>query len=207
MNHVILIRMDNRDLNMKLVVTGNSHVGKATLVRNLGPIQDDAVFSSIATTPPFVSFEIGDLHVLLSIWKSPRQESDRRLLSQILGEADIALVIFAINDPQSLNSLPTWVSLLRQYNPSTRTRIFLIGNKADLRGGANSITQSQGMEMQETLGCDGYIETSGRTCIGVDVLKTCIIQAVIDASNRISLERRVTPIRIGDAVRERVCQV
>jgi len=102
----------------------------------------------------------------------------------------VFLVVFAIDQPESLNSvLKKWAPELQHH--SDNSLVLLVGNKADLRDSKEAQTRlmREGMEMvcreeavavAKEIGARGYYECSARTMEGVKTVFDEAIQGVLN---------------------------
>ena len=150
------------DLSFKLIVVGNSSVGKSCL-------------SSMATKHTFenthlatIGFEyfnfnikIGETVIKLQIWDTCGQEFYRSLISSFYHNTSLAIIVYAIDDKKSFDDLEIWLKDLKT-NSSPDTKIFLIGNKVDLEN-QRVITKEMAEKFKEEFDLDYFIETSAKT--------------------------------------------
>ena len=120
------------DLSFKVIVIGNSGVGKTCLA--LRAIKD----SFDSETTPTIGFEllnmyvkINDKIVTLQIWDTCGQETYQSVVSKFYRRAALAILVYSISDVKSFENLDTWLSELRN-NASENIKIALVGNKVDL---------------------------------------------------------------------------
>ena len=120
------------DLSFKVIVIGNSGVGKTCLA--LRAIKD----SFDSETTPTIGFEllnmyikINDKIITLQIWDTCGQETYQSVVSKFYRRAALAILVYSISDIRSFESLDTWLSELRN-NASDNIKIALVGNKVDL---------------------------------------------------------------------------
>ena len=144
------------DLSFKIIVIGDSGVGKSCLTNRIG---DSGVGKSCltnrATTNLFedsysatVGFEflsfnikIEDKVIKLQIWDTCGQELYRSLITNFYRNSSLAIIVYAINSKDSFENIEMWLRELRTHsNPDAK--VFLIGNKCDLEN-ERKITKEQ----------------------------------------------------------------
>lgn len=120
------------DLSFKIIVIGDSGVGKSCLTMKASKNQFDE--NSVATVGfEFFSFnmKIDDKIVKLQIWDTCGQEIYRSLITNFYRNSSLAIIMYSIDNESSYNNIPLWLKELRSFaNPDIQ--IFLIGNKHDL---------------------------------------------------------------------------
>ena len=120
---------------IKGVIIGDVGVGKTSLLEVLycGKVQESRRTYQVES----FLFNLGDkdTNCDLTIWDTRCQEDYNRLRPLGYPGTDIFLIMFALNDPPSLEHVITkWVPELDQYSwlYSKKTRILLVGGKLDL---------------------------------------------------------------------------
>ena len=120
------------DLSFKLIVIGDSGVGKSCLAVKATKDVFDSIYS------PTIGFEfmtffvkIEDVNIKLQVWDTCGQEVYRSLINSFYHNSSLALLVYAINEENTFNNMESWVNEIRtQGNPDIN--IFIIGNKVDL---------------------------------------------------------------------------
>ena len=120
------------DLNFKIIIIGDSYVGKSCLAIKA----TKGTFESLYT--PTVGFEfltffvkIENSNIKLQIWDTCGQEVYRSLIGSFYRNSSLAIIVYAIDNDNSFSSIDTWVNELKTKGNPDMT-IFLVGNKADL---------------------------------------------------------------------------
>ena len=156
----------NFDLSFKLIIVGDSGVGKSCLSIKASRNYFEDFYS------PTVGFEfltfnvkIEDKTVKLQIWDTCGQEVYRSLISSFYRSAALAIVVYSIEDENSFNNIEKWLNDIKtQQNPDVK--IFLIGNKADLED-KRKITKDQGQEFAKEHNISFFTESSAKTGLNV----------------------------------------
>jgi small GTP-binding protein len=76
---------------------------------------------------------LGKIDIDLLIWDTAGQEAYRGLTSQYYRDAKIALIVFDLTNPATLNNVADWHNRLSNANQNPVISV-LVGNKADLTG-------------------------------------------------------------------------
>ena len=119
-------------LTFKIIVIGNSGVGKSSL---LGRASKNIFNAEYKTTIgfEFITFKekIGEKNIKLHIWDTCGQETYKSLISNFYRNSSLAMLIYSIDCKESFNDIIKWIKEIKlQSNPDIK--LFLIGNKADL---------------------------------------------------------------------------
>ena len=150
------------DLSFKLIVIGDSGVGKSCLTIKATKDTFDSIYS------PTIGFEfltffikVEDANIKLQIWDTCGQEVYRSLINSFYHNSSLALLVYAINDKISFNNLESWLNEIRTTaNPDVN--IFIIGNKVDLEN-ERAIPKDVGQGFADTHDAKLFIETSAKT--------------------------------------------
>ena len=120
------------DLCFKLIIIGDSYVGKSCLALKA----TKGTFESLYTQTvgfEFLTFylKIEDSNVKLQIWDTCGQEVYRSLIGSFYRNSSLAIIVYAIDNEKSFNNIESWLNELKtKGNPDIN--VFLVGNKVDL---------------------------------------------------------------------------
>ncbi|EAY22056.1 small GTP-binding protein, putative [Trichomonas vaginalis G3] len=154
----------SQEITLKVVVIGDSSVGKTCIsLRYLTGEFSSQTTPTIAAGFCNAKVKVGKNNINLLIWDTAGQESYRSLTSQYYRETKIALIVFDLTSPQSLESVTDWHERVCEVNEGKVITV-LIGNKYDLPN--RRISQEQGEKMAESIGAI-YRETSAVTGKGI----------------------------------------
>jgi len=149
------------DLSFKLIVIGDSGVGKSSLTNKA--VKD--VFSN--SFLPTVGFEffsfmvkINDKILKLHIWDTCGQELYRSLVANFYKNCSLAILVYAIDDKESFKNLSLWLKDLK-LNSNPDAKMILIGNKCDLEE-ERKVSKEEGENLAKKYGISFY-ETSAKT--------------------------------------------
>jgi small GTP-binding protein len=150
------------DLSFKLIVVGDSGVGKSCLTIKATKDNFDSIYS------PTIGFEfmtffikIEDLYVKLQIWDTCGQEVYRSLISSFYHNSSLAILVYAIDEKNSFIHLDSRLNEIKTHgNPDIN--IFLIGNKVDLEN-KRVINKELAQDFVEKNNAKLFLETSAKT--------------------------------------------
>ena len=150
------------DLSFKVIVIGNSAVGKTCLTTKA---TKDIFLDNHQSTIGFEFFsfmiKIDNKIIKLQIWDTCGQETYRSLISNFYKTSSLAFILYSITDRKSFEDIEKWVKELRT-NCSPDIKIILIGNKNDLEE-YRIISKSEGENLCKKFGFEYFIETSAKT--------------------------------------------
>ena len=154
----------NSDLTLKVVVIGDSSVGKTCLsLRYLTGEFSNQTRPTIAAGFCNAKVKLGKQEIDLLIWDTAGQEAYRGLTSQYYRDAKIALIVFDLTNAQSLTDVQEWHTRLCDANRKLVV-VVLVGNKVDLED--RVISQERANSVAKEIGAI-YRETSALTGRGV----------------------------------------
>ncbi|KAH0792490.1 small GTP-binding protein [Histomonas meleagridis] len=155
----------SNDLSLKVVVIGDSGVGKTCIsLRYLTGEFPTQTRPTIAAGFCNAKVKLGKTDIDLLIWDTAGQEAYRGLTSQYYRDAKIALIVFDLTNPTSLNSVTDWYNRLNDANQGSVVAC-LVGNKIDLQN--RQVSQEQGEAVAAEIKAL-YRETSAVTGKGIN---------------------------------------
>ncbi|KAJ9115704.1 hypothetical protein QFC20_001031 [Naganishia adeliensis] len=199
------------DYSKKLVVVGDGGCGKTCLltVYAQGRFPEEyvpTVFENMCKVVPS-PLDPGK-YVDFSLWDTAGQEDFDRIRPLSYGEADVVVVVFAVNYRPSLGNVQDkWSPEISHFIPSVP--VLLVGTKIDLRTsiaeiglmraqGTTPITKEEGEAVAREIGARAYLECSSRTGQGV--------AEVFEEALRLCLKGRRSSSRAADR-RKKKCVV
>ncbi|MHA1461717.1 MAG: GTP-binding protein [Candidatus Heimdallarchaeota archaeon] len=187
------------DFLWKIVLTGDSFVGKTTIrKRAMGEHFAEEYISTVGADFSSYKARIGNLMTSFQIWDLAGQDKYKYIRSSFYGGATACFLVFDVTNPNSLNSITNWVDEAIRYSNGTIEIFIVCANKIDLKG-KRVITRETGEEfanaLKESSGLQcAYIETSALTGENIDI--------AFDLMAKCLLEREgITPVKaIKDAI-------
>jgi small GTP-binding protein len=151
---------------IKTVVIGNHMVGKTTLIQRVvtGKFQP-WLSQTVGATNTTIRANGPSGPVVFQIWDTAGQEKFRDLVPVYFRNAECALVVYAIDDRSSFESVPAWIASLRNISPNSV--VCLVANKTDLNE-SRVVSFDHGERMAENFNADLYEETSALSGEGID---------------------------------------
>ena len=152
----------NFDLSFKLIVIGDSGVGKSCLTNKATKnIFDDTYNATVGFE--FFTFNIrfNGKVVKLQIWDTCGQELYRSLITNFYRNSSLAIMVYSIISKESFDNVEMWLRELRSHsNPDVK--VFLIGNKIDLEA-EREVTTEQGENFYKQNHLNLFLESSAKT--------------------------------------------
>ncbi|KAK4790548.1 hypothetical protein SAY86_017852 [Trapa natans] len=160
---------DAKNLRVKLVLLGDSGVGKSCIVLRFVRGQFDPT-SKVTIGASFLSQTIAlqdSTTVKFEIWDTAGQERYAALAPLYYRGAAVAVVVYDITSSESFDKAQYWVKELQKHG-SPNMVMTLVGNKADLLE-KREVSVEDGMEYAEKNGMF-FIETSAKTADNINQL-------------------------------------
>ena len=156
--------MSQPNAHYKIVMLGNSGVGKTALVERVtDDVFVDAHVPTVGAQYVSLNLNLNDTNVTLEIWDTAGQEVFRSLVGFYARDAKGAFILFDVTDAQSFKDLKQWIEFANDQAPDAKIIIF--GNKIDL-GENRTVSSEEIAEFADQQGVS-YIEGSAKTSQGV----------------------------------------
>ena len=150
------------DMSFKLIVIGDSGVGKSCLTNNaIKNTFDDAYNATVGFEFFTFNIRLNGKVVKLQIWDTCGQELYRSLITNFYRNSSLAMMVYSINSKESFDNVEMWLRELRTHsNPDVK--VFLIGNKSDLEA-EREVTTEQGENFYKQNNLSLFMESSAKT--------------------------------------------
>ena len=124
--------MDGYDYLFKLVVIGDSGVGKSCLMlRFVDDTYSDSYLSTIGVDFKIRTIDLDGKLIKLQVWDTAGQERFRTITSSYYRGACGIIVVYDCTDQESFNNVEQWFKEIDRYAGENVSKL-LVGNKCDL---------------------------------------------------------------------------
>jgi small GTP-binding protein len=152
----------------KVVLIGNSNVGKSSIVQSAVAGSFDAKIAPTAGVAySTMSVEVNSTPVTLRIWDTAGQERYRAMIPMYYHKAHVALVVYSLTDLNSFEAIDDWLNTLRQH-ADPDTAVFIVGNKMDLES-ERVVATAMGAQKAQQINAK-FAEVSALTGRGINDL-------------------------------------
>jgi len=152
----------------KLVFVGDSNVGKTSIIsRFMYDHFDENYDATIGIDFLAKTHTVKEKTVRLQLWDTAGQERFRSLIPSYIRDSSVAVVVYAIDNPQSFHAVDKWVDEVRAEREE-QVIIFIVGNKTDLEG-KRRISPNEGRNKAKNLNAY-FLETSAKENDNIDKL-------------------------------------
>ncbi|XP_009094884.3 ras-related protein Rab-18-B-like [Serinus canaria] len=157
--------MEPAGLTLKLVLVGDSGVGKSSLLRT---VTDGAFEPRLAPTVG-IDFKVKKMvlegrAVQLAIWDTAGQERFRTVTPSYYRGAQGVVLVYDVTRRATFTGLGRWLNELEMYTTSSSTVKMLVGNKTDKPD--REVERKEGLQLARKHSLL-FIETSAKTQDGV----------------------------------------
>jgi small GTP-binding protein len=152
------------DLSFKVIIIGDSNVGKSSLANKAVKNTFDTSYNTTLGFEYFSFFVKIDKKTLkLQIWDTCGQEVYQSLIANFYRNSSLAIMVYGINNRDSFEHIDNWLKeIKRSSNPDAK--IILIGNKSDLEN-ERKVTYEEAEKYAEELEFSKFYETSAKNGI------------------------------------------
>ncbi|CAF0819583.1 unnamed protein product [Rotaria sordida] len=154
------------DLIFKLVLIGDSSVGKSNLLlrftRNEFRLDTQ---STIGVEFAYKQLIIDGKKIKTQVWDTAGQERFKTVIPQFYRGSEGALAVFDLTKPESFDHITVWIEELHRHTPPDLP-IVLVGNKSDLVD-QRKVSRQQATALAEQLNIS-YMETSALNASNVE---------------------------------------
>ena len=151
----------NYDMSFKLILIGDSFVGKSCISTNASKNIFENYYTATVGFEFFsLQYKINSQNIRLQIWDTCGQEQYRSLIQNFYRNSSLAILVYSIDSKQSFENLEIWLNEIRvKGNPDVK--IFLVGNKVDLED-KRMISTEEGKQFCDNHKLNFFIETSAK---------------------------------------------
>ncbi len=171
------------DLSFKIIVIGDSGVGKSCLTNSAMKNTFDVNY---LTTIGFEFFtfniRLDNKVVKLQIWDTCGQELYRSLITNFYRNTSLAIMVYSINSKESFENIEIWIRELRRHS-SPDSKVILIGNKIDLEN-QREVKKTQGETYSKQNKIDLFLETSAKTGFNAQNVFICAAKILMENHNQ-----------------------
>ena len=188
------------EATINCIIIGETEVGKSCfLMRYFKDIFSDNFLTTVGIDKETRIIKIKNTVYRITLWDTAGQERFRSLPIKYYQNADAVLLFFDVNDKRSFDNVDVWFEdAKRNIKNNSRTNIFLIGNKIDLK---RVITKEEAIKKANELGMK-YFEISCKINMNVTEVMSTIIydcyEKIENLSGGAKLDRKKTKKRKGN---------
>lgn len=171
------------DCILKMILIGNSMVGKSALITKICKNEFSDVYSAtVGFDFFFFNFRIvsdEDNPVLkYQIWDCCGREDCRNIITGFYQNARVFLLAYDVTNKKSFDDINGWVNDVKAKNTDKSIPFVLIGNKIDLED-ARVVSKEAGKKFAEENGME-FVEVSAKTGVGIKELENILAKIIYE---------------------------
>eukprot|EP01098_Paradermamoeba_levis_P012788 TRINITY_DN5671_c0_g1_i1.p1 TRINITY_DN5671_c0_g1~~TRINITY_DN5671_c0_g1_i1.p1 ORF type:complete len:258 (-),score=41.30 TRINITY_DN5671_c0_g1_i1:179-838(-) len=164
-SHRVLFRWPNRDTVFKILMIGDSGVGKSCLLLRFSDgIFTDSFISTIGVDFKIKTMEVDGQVFKLQIWDTAGQERFRTITSSYYRGAQGIIIAYSITDHKSFENVSKWLREIETFAGRSAFKI-LVGNKSDLES-ERAVSIKEAQELAARLNIP-FLESSAKASTNV----------------------------------------
>ena len=184
----------------QLLIVGDAAVGKSSILRRFAQNTFNQEYLSTLGIDYFTKdIKINNKVIHVKIWDTAGEERYRSLTQSFLKNGEGILIVFALNNKTSFDSLKFWMDSIQNILDSQEREIpaIILGNKLDLENG-REVDKEEAKEFAKNKNCQ-YFEVSAKTGEGIDESIKYLIQRVVEVIDKNKKENKKENIKIKKA--------
>ena len=136
---------DDYDNSIKVILLGDSYVGKSSLLNRLINNEFSEQQATIAIESRTYTISLNEYSIRMQIWDTAGQEKFNSIISNYYKGTDVGIFIYSINKEESFENVKDWFNVLKEKGNENSISI-LLGNKKDLGEKERIVTYKQGKD-------------------------------------------------------------
>ena len=184
----ISIEEEYYDLKIRLMLIGDSNVGKTSIIKRYCNNQ----FSPSYISTVGIDFETKYLRlngkiINLQIWDTAGQERYKVLAKNYYKNSDGFIIVYDITDKKSFNNVANWITQIKD-SASENVKCVLLGNKCDLEE-LRQVDINQGKDLANNYNLKFY-ETSAQKGNNIQKVFTDLVKGFLNDDNFVNDSER-----------------
>ncbi|KAI8371981.1 P-loop containing nucleoside triphosphate hydrolase protein [Choanephora cucurbitarum] len=166
---------------LKLLLIGNSNVGKSSLLLRFTDdtfLPQEEVSATIGVDFKVSMMEVDGTMYKLTIWDTAGQERFRTLTSSYYRGAQGVILVYDVSNRETFDALNTWWNEVNTYCSSPNVVKMIVGNKVD-KESARVVSYEEGANFARKLSTL-FVECSAKTRVGVKQAFEELVEKIIE---------------------------
>ncbi|KAK4798632.1 hypothetical protein SAY86_030958 [Trapa natans] len=157
----------NYDLSFKILLIGDSGVGKSSLLVSFISSSAEGLAPTIGVDFKIKQLTVGGKRLKLTIWDTAGQERFRTLTSSYYRNAQGIILVYDVTRRETFTNLSSvWAKEVELYSTNRNCMKMLVGNKVD-KDSERTVSTEEGVALAKELGCL-FVECSAKTRTNVE---------------------------------------
>jgi small GTP-binding protein len=147
------------DLSYKVLLLGDSGVGKSTILQQYYTKEFDPNFiTTIGIDFSSQIVNVQDKKIRLALWDTAGQERFRAITKSYLHDCNAIIFVYDITNRKTFDNINSWIRLATEYSTGDNILYFIVGNKLD-QNKSREVTQDELISLATAHKC-GFYETT-----------------------------------------------
>jgi small GTP-binding protein len=125
-----LVESELYDSSIKVIILGDSYVGKSSLINRLINNKFVELSSTLSIEYHTYIISINDYKIRMQLWDTAGQEKYNSIISNYYKGTDVAIFVYSIDKQETFENIQIWFKHLKENNEDSLN--ILIGNKLDM---------------------------------------------------------------------------
>ena len=125
-----LVESELYDSSIKVIILGDSYVGKSSLINRLINNKFVELSSTLSIEYHTYIISINDYKIRMQLWDTAGQEKYNSIISNYYKGTDVAIFVYSIDNQETFENIQMWFKHLKENNEDSLN--ILIGNKLDM---------------------------------------------------------------------------
>ena len=125
-----LAECEQYDKSLKVIVLGDSSVGKSSLINKIKNNKFQELPSTLSIEYHSYITSVNNYTLRMQLWDTAGQEKFNAIISNYYKGTDVGIFLYSIDNEKSFNNVEIWFKNLKENNENTLN--ILIGNKRDI---------------------------------------------------------------------------
>ncbi len=155
------IKETNFDYIFKILLIGDSNVGKSSLIiKSVKNLFNEEFISTIGYEFFYLGYKINNKNIKLQLWDTCGQERYHSLIKNLYKNSVLTIMVYSICDNNSFDNLEFWLKEIK-INSQPNIPVFLIGNKKDIEN-ERIVKFKNGKQFFNEYNLQFFMETSAK---------------------------------------------
>ncbi|EIE78162.1 hypothetical protein G6F57_009913 [Rhizopus arrhizus] len=166
---------------LKLLLIGNSNVGKSSLLLRFTDdtfLPQEEVSATIGVDFKVSMMDVNDKTYKLTIWDTAGQERFRTLTSSYYRGAQGVILVYDVSNRETFDALNNWWNEVNTYCSSPDVVKMIVGNKVD-KESSRVVSYEEGLNFARKLQTL-FVECSAKTKVGVKQAFEELVEKIIE---------------------------
>ena len=167
----------NEEVNLKILLLGDSNVGKTSLIlKYVDGFFPELFISTIGVDYKEKKVKLKGININLQIWDTCGQERYRSLSSTFIKNADGIIFVYDVTNEESFQHIKEWI--IQSDNVNNHFKKTIVGNKIDLPEDKRKVRKETLIKYNNEKKIDGY-ETSAKNGANVNKIFEALANSII----------------------------